>query len=423
MAVKARLRHSIYPITFHASPGDDVMATTMQQVRAWQGPALWSYGFRPFFLAAGVWALATIAIWVPWYLGLLALPSGFAPVDWHIHELLFGYVPAVVAGFLMTAVPNWTGRMPVVGWPLIALFSLWLLGRAAVAYAAALPWWLVAIAAIAFLAALAIVATREIIAGKNYRNLRIVALVTLLAAAQTGFHVEAALRGQTVLSSRAGIAAVILLISVVGGRIIPSFTTNWLMRQPQGALPKQFSRYDSLALGVSALALLGWSALPAVPAALAAPVNGLLALAGVMQLVRLIRWQPQRTGGEALVWVLHAAYAFIPLGFLLAGHATMWDNPGAHQAAVHAWTAGCIGLMTLAVMTRATRGHTGNALTAPTGTVALYLAVIAAAMIRILAALLPGMAAPMLNASGLLWVTGFGLFVAHYGPMLIRPRS
>lgn len=399
------------------------MAKTMQQVRAWKGPALWSYGFRPFFLAAGLWALATIAIWVPWYLGVITLPSRFAPVDWHIHELLFGYVPAVVAGFLMTAVPNWTGRMPVVGWPLIGLFALWVAGRLALAVSAALPWWLVAVAAIAFLAALAIMAAREIIAGRNYRNLRIVVLVALLAAAQAGFHVEAALRGQTVLSARAGIAAVILLIAVVGGRIIPSFTTNWLMRQPQGAMPKPFSRYDGITLGVSALSLLGWSALPALPAGFAGAVSGVLALAGVLHVLRLARWQPQRTGKEALVWVLHAAYAFIPLGFLLAGHAAMWDAVPAHQAAVHAWTVGAIGLMTLAVMTRATRGHTGHALTAPPGTVVLYLAVIAAALLRILAALLPDMAAPLLEASGLLWVAGFGLFVALYGPLLIRPRS
>jgi uncharacterized protein involved in response to NO len=399
------------------------MATTMQQMRAWQGPALWSYGFRPFFLSAGVWALVTIALWVPWYLGLITLPSAFVPMDWHIHELLFGYVPAVIAGFLLTAVPNWTGRLPVVGWRLIGLFSLWVLGRVAVASSIFLPAWLTGVASVAFLVALAIMATREIIAGKNYRNLRIVVLVTLLAAAQTGFHAEAAFRGQTVLSSRFGIAAAILLISVVGGRIIPSFTTNWLMRQPQGTMPRQFSHYDGATLAVSALALLLWSALPALPAGFAAPVSGVLALAGLMQGWRLIRWAPQRTGSEALVWVLHAAYAFIPLGFLLAGHAAMWDAIGAHQAAVHAWTAGTIGLMTLAVMTRATRGHTGNALTASPGTTALYLAIISAALVRIAAALLPDAAPLLLQISGALWVAGFALFVALYGPMLTRART
>jgi uncharacterized protein involved in response to NO len=162
------------------------MATTMQQMRAWQGPALWSYGFRPFFLSAGVWALVTIALWVPWYLGLIALPSAFAPMDWHIHELLFGYVPAVIAGFLLTAVPNWTGRLPVVGWRLIGLFSLWVLGRVAVCFSFFCPHGSPGVASVAFLVALAVTATREIIAGKNYRNLRIIVLVTLLAAAQTG---------------------------------------------------------------------------------------------------------------------------------------------------------------------------------------------------------------------------------------------
>lgn len=399
------------------------MATTMEQVRAWRGPALWSYGFRPFFLAAGLWALITIAVWVPWYLGQITLPSAFAPLDWHIHELLFGYVPAVVAGFLLTAVPNWTGRLPVVGWRLIALFSLWMLGRLAMASSALLPAWLVAAASLSFLVALAATAAREIVAGKNYRNLRIVVLVSLLAVAQIAFHVEAAITGQTVFAPRFGIAAVILLICVVGGRIIPSFTTNWLMRQPAGVMPKQFSRYDGATLAVSAVALVLWGALPALPAVLADAVSGVLALAGLMQGWRLIRWAPHRTGAEALVWVLHLAYAFIPLGFLLAGHAVMWDDVGAHQAAVHAWTAGAIGLMTLAVMTRATRGHTGYPLTAPLGTVALYIAIALAALLRIAAALLPGATVMLLNASGALWVAGFVLFVALYGPMLVRPRG
>ncbi|MBK8772044.1 MAG: NnrS family protein [Rhizobiales bacterium] len=399
------------------------MATTMEQVRAWRGPALWSYGFRPFFLAAGLWALITIAVWVPWYLGHISLPSAFAPLDWHIHELLFGYVPAVVAGFLLTAVPNWTGRLPVVGWRLIALFSLWMLGRLAMASSALLPSWLVAAASLSFLVALAATAAREIVAGKNHRNLRIVVLVSLLAVAQIAFHVEAAITGQTVFAPRFGIAAVILLISVVGGRIIPSFTTNWLMRQPAGVMPKQFSRYDGATLAISAIALVLWGALPALPAVLADAVSGVLALSGLMQGWRLIRWAPQRTGAEALVWVLHLGYAFIPLGFLLAGHAVMWDNVGAHQAAVHAWTAGAIGLMTLAVMTRATRGHTGYPLTAPPGTVTLYIAIALAALLRIAAALLPDAMVMLLNVSGALWVAGFVLFVALYGPMLVRPRG
>jgi uncharacterized protein involved in response to NO len=395
----------------------------MQQVRAWQGPALWSYGFRPFFLAAGLWAIVAIALWVPWYLGLFTLPSAFAPVDWHLHELLFGYVPAVIAGFLLTAIPNWTGRLPVVGTRLILLFSLWVVGRLAMACSALLPWWLVALADLAFLAALAITTSREIIAGRNYRNLRIVLLVSLLAAAQAGFHAEAALRGETVLAARAGIATVILLIAVVGGRIIPSFTTNWLMRRPPGAMPKPFSRFDGATLAVSAAALLAWTALPVLPPSFAPPASGMLALAGVLHTIRLARWQPQRTASEALVWVLHLAYAFIPLGFLLAGHAAMWNSTEAHQAGIHAWTAGAIGLMTLAVMTRATRGHTGHALTAPAGTVVVYITVALATLARIAAAALPQQAAMLLQASGLLWVVGYGLFVALYGPMLLRPRN
>lgn len=183
------------------------MTTTMTQRRAWQGPVFLSYGFRPFFFSAALLAAALIALWVPWFLGLIALPSAFSPVDWHIHELLFGYVPAVMAGFLLTAVPNWTGRLPVVGWPLAGLFMLWLLGRVIVALSAGLPPAGVLAGSVSFPLALAGVIAREIIAGRNWRNLKVLAGAGLVIAAQILFHYEVAHFGRGEFGGRLAIAA------------------------------------------------------------------------------------------------------------------------------------------------------------------------------------------------------------------------
>lgn len=142
-------------------------STTISQIRGWTGPALLSYGFRPFFLFGALHAALMLALWVPWHIGLIALPSAFPPVAWHSHELLFGYVPAIVAGFLLTAVPNWTGRLPVVGWPLAGPAALWLLGRIAVAASLGVPPVLVALLPLAFPLALGLVIGRKIVAGRN----------------------------------------------------------------------------------------------------------------------------------------------------------------------------------------------------------------------------------------------------------------
>ena len=156
------------------------MTSSAEQMRAWRGPALLTYGFRPFFFGAGVWAALAMTLWVPMLSGRLTLPTAFDPVSWHAHEFLFGYVAAVIAGFLLTAVPNWTGRLPIVGWPLGALFALWLIGRLAVAASLHLPPIAVALADLAMPVALAAVIGREIVAGKNWRNLIVLAMLGVL---------------------------------------------------------------------------------------------------------------------------------------------------------------------------------------------------------------------------------------------------
>lgn len=281
------------------------------------GAAILSGGFRPFFLAAPAFAAVAIALWLPAYFGEFTIPTAFAPRDWHVHEMLFGFAPAVVAGFLLTAVPNWTGRLPLKGAPLLMLLAAWLVGRIAVFFSAALPWRLALLLDALFLAALLTVILREIIAGENWRNLRVASLVGLMLCGNVGFHLEAHVSGAAVYAERAGLSAIVLLIVLVGGRIIPSFTRNWLARIKGGRLPMPFGRFDAAAIFATALALAAWTGFPASPLTGAA-----LLTAGVLQAGRLARWAGDRTFSDRLVFVLHAAYGFIPIGLLLLSAAS-----------------------------------------------------------------------------------------------------
>lgn len=383
--------------------------------RNYAGPAIFSYGFRPFFLGGAVWAALAIILWIPQFIGALALPAALDPLTWHIHEMLYGYVPAIIAGFLLTAVPNWTGRLPVCGAPLAGLVLLWLAGRVAMLSTARIGLPLAAALDVAFLAVLALVALREIVAGKNWRNLRVIVVVGLLLAGNVVFHVEIIRSGAVEYGTRLGIAAVILLISLIGGRIVPSFTHNWLARRNAGRMPRPFGRFDMLTVGASSATFAAWILAPAHALTAAA-----LMLTGLMHAVRLSRWAGHRTLTDRLVLVLHVAYAFVPAGFLLVGAAAVWPERVPDSAGIHAWTAGAIGLMTLAVMTRASLGHTGQPLVASAATQALYLFAAIAAVARILAAFTGDMV--LMHSSALAWVLAFGGFAAVYGPRLIRRR-
>ncbi len=391
--------------------------TTAAKARAYSGPAIFSYGFRPFFLGGAVWAGAAMALFFLILQGDVVLPTAFDVVDWHIHELLYGYLPAVVAGFLLTAVPNWTGRLPVTGAPLAALFAIWLAGRVAVATSALTGPVFTAAADLSFLIALGAVAGREIAAGKNYRNLIVLALVTLLGAGNLVFHIEVAASGSSDYGKRIGIAAAILLISLIGGRVVPSFTRNWLARSGPENLPALPGKFDAAVIAISAIALFIWVAVPVSVATAAA-----CALAGALQFIRLARWKGHRTFSEPLVTVLHAAYFFVPLGFLLTAIAAVSPDTAAPAAGTHAWTVGAVGLMTLAIMTRASLGHTGQPLTASRSIMAIYLCAGAAAIARIAAALdvEPRI---MLYIAAAFWILAFWGFSAVFAPLLLRSQK
>ena len=256
----------------------------------------------------------------------------------------------------------------------------------------------------------------EIWSGANWRNLPIVGLCLLLLAGNAVFHAVAAQNGAAAsgIGGRLGAAALVMLLSVIGGRVVPSFTRNWLARRGTGRLPTSINRYDEVTLAVSGLALAGWILMPVHSFTAAG-----LALAGLLQAIRLLRWAGYRTFAEPLVVVLHLAYAFVPVGFLLL--AAAWLTPSVPAlVGMHAWMTGAVGLMTLAMMTRASLGHTGRELRAGRAETTIFGMALLAVLTRI-AAGLTGQTW-MLDLSGLAWIGAFGLYAVAYWPVLTRPR-
>lgn len=389
-----------------------------RRTRMATSPAILRGGFRTFFFLGAAWGIVALVLWLCALLGGLELPSGFDPLTWHRHEMLFGFVGAMVAGFLLTAIPNWTGRPPIAGAPLAGLAGLWLAGRLAVLCSSELGPALAAAIDVGLYAVLAVVGAREILAAKN-RNLPLVAMVLLFGAANALDHAGAAgLIADGEAGYRAGIALVIVLIAVIGGRIVPTFTRNWLMKRgATDRLPPQANRFDLLTVVATALALLCWVLLPS-----ALLTGGLLIGASLLQAARLARWSGWRTARDPLVLILHVGYLWVPIGLLLLG----WSILGAgipRTAAIHALTAGAMATMILAVTTRATLGHTGRELRASPLTVAAYALITLGALLRV--------AAPLglidyrtgMETAGALWAGAFVLFLIVYVPIVFRPRA
>ncbi|RDD60903.1 NnrS family protein [Ferruginivarius sediminum] len=384
--------------------------------RTFSGPSLLSQGFRPFFLVAGVWSALAVLLWIGWLLGGWPLPLAMPGVLWHGHEMIFGYLVAALAGFLMTAVPNWTGRMPLQGRALAALTVIWGVGRLAMALGGALPTTVVAVADLAFLACLLAVMGREIVAGRNWRNLPILGALTLLLVANVTVHASAAFGFDPRIGLRLSVAMFVVLIALIGGRIVPSFTRNWLVKRGHDRHPAKYGHGDQAALLITLAAALSWTAAPS--SGLTGVLAGAAALANAW---RLSRWRGLPTWREPLLLILHLGYAWLPLGFALMAAASFSAEVPA-SAALHAMTAGAMGAMTLAVMTRTSLGHTGRALTADMATTVSYVLVIAAAVLRIAGALAPSAASVLHAAAGAAWVAAFAVFVAAYAPKLVAPR-
>ena len=394
--------------------------TTSEQSRNWQGPALFSFGFRPFFLFGAIWAALAMLLWILMLSGAVLMPTRFDPTSWHAHEFLFGYLGAIIAGFLLTAVPNWTGRLPVVGWKLAWLFGLWCAGRIGIATSALWPVGVAATIDILFPVVLGCVLLREIIAGKNWRNLVVVSLLAAFILANVMFHFETAQGGIAAqgVGLRIGISVVILMIAVIGGRVLPSFTRNWLAQKKAEKLPvPPMQRFDKVTLVITVAALLLWIFGPTqISTGIA------LLIVGLLHGIRLFRWQGTQTLPEPLLWVLHLGYAFVPLGALLEALSILRPDIFAVTGAQHLWMAGAFGLMTLAMMTRATLGHTGQALLAGSGTVLIYICLIGSVLARLSAAIWIDSAMELYVVAGTLWIGAFAGFAVVYGPCLMRPK-
>lgn len=407
------------PFAMRRAPAGTRPASGIPRYRAHAGPALLSAGFRPFFLLSAVWACIAIPLWLALYGGSAQLPTALPPGIWHAHEMIFGFAAATIAGFLLTAIPNWTGRMPLQGAPLAGLVLLWIAGRIGVLLSAEIGAVAATVLDLLFPVVFLGVVAREIAAGRNWRNLPMVVALAGLLIANALVHLDALGLAQTALLGNVlGIAVVLLLISLVGGRIIPSFTRNWLAKQrPDVAPPVAFNRFDALVLGITVVAL---AALVSVPHA--AATTWVCLVAGVAHWIRLARWRGLATLREPLLWVLHLGYFWVGAGFCLLGLAGLWPDVPPF-AALHALTVGAIGTMTLAVMTRATLGHTGRPLTAGPGTTLIYVLVTVAAIGRLLAPFAGVDYFQALWLSGFAWSGAFGLFAVLYLRPLAWPRG
>jgi uncharacterized protein involved in response to NO len=370
---------------------------------------LFSAGFRPFFLLASAWAALAVPVWLAAYAHGYTLRGPLPALFWHGHEMVFGFGFAAVAGFLLTAIPNWTGRLPVRGPVLGALAMLWLSGRIAVLVGGAIGPLAAALLDLGFGAALIGVVARELIAGRNWRNLPMLLALALLLSGNVMVHLHALDIAYVAPDGiRLGIATLCMLIALVGGRIVPSFTRNWLAKA-RLAPPAPEGTLDRIALLLTLIALAAWVG--------RAPFSSWLLLgAGLALAARLSRWRGLSTVREPLLFILHVGYAWLTLGLILLGL-----DP-ASSAALHALTVGAIGTMTLAVMTRASLGHTGRALVADRATVAIYALVTLAALLRVASPFSGAHAMLMISLSGLAWSAAFATFALHYGSFLIGVR-
>lgn len=376
--------------------------------------ALFAMGFRPFYLLAAGLATAWIPLWVMGWHGHFVIPSGFSPVGWHTHEMLFGFTSAVLVGFLLTAIPNWTDRPTATGLPLAGLAALWLAGRMVMLSGAVLPWQVVAAVDVAFLPLAAASMLPPLVATRNRRNIAFPFVLIALALANLVLHLDAAgIAPLGAEATRAVLGALMVLLVIMSGRVIPFFTKN---RLPAAGVGRS-ERLDTLATAAVVLAVVLSVAAPLTPA------SGLAALAAAVSLiVRSIPWRPLATRSVPMLWVLHAGHAWIAAALFLRAVLDLGlDLPA--SAPDHAFTIGGIGILTLGMMARTARGHTGRPIEATRLMTAAFTIINLAAIVRVFGPIaVPEFQVPVIGLSGLLWATAFVLYLVEYAPILLGPR-
>jgi len=400
----------------HALPIDEPIARPTRQF------AVFEAGFRVFFLLAPLYAACAVAEWILVYSGMIGAPWTASPTLWHAHEMIFGFAAAGVAGFFLTAVPNWTGAPFVRGGRLLALSVLWLLGRLAMHAGGALAPALAAAIDLGFLPALAALVAPPLLRAGVGRNLLLIVVLLALWTADLAMQAELAGpslgMGWTIGSrgARAAIDILALLITVIGGRIVPAFTTTYLKLCGAPRLPRSVAALDRLAIASMAALLLAEAVFGDTA------VTGSLALAGAaLQAARLSLWRGLATLRMPILLVLHLGYAWLVVGLALKGASAFFDTLP-ETASLHALTVGAVGTMMMGVMSRAALGHTGRKLVAHPITVAAYALVSVAALLRVAAPLVPAAAPSVLTGSGIAWSLAAVLFLSVYAPILVRPR-
>ena len=381
---------------------------------------MWALGLRPFYLLAAIFALLAIPLWIASYVGLLHWGGYLPGPAWHSHEMVFGFAAAVICGFLLTAVRNWTGQPTLSGTALAALAALWVMARLT---ALTGPAALAAIIDSAFLPALAIAIAIPIRRSRNVRNYKILLVLAGLSAVNVLYHLSflGVLPGEiSQLAIRVALDIITLLMAIVAGRVIPAFTGNAV---PE-AHPRHNKSIEFVALGSLLLILAGditghWFSLGYSLAG--AGLGMLLALAAAAHGIRLFLWQPQRTIHNPLLWMLPVAYSWIPISLTLRAVEQASGAPAA--AAVHALTLGAISSLMLAMMARSALGHTGRELKASWIEISAFLLIQLAAIIRVAATLIPPLYyRDAVIVSGTLWTLAFALFLSRYWGFLTRPR-
>ena len=380
--------------------------------------ALFDYAFRPFFLLAGVYALVSVPLWLWVYAQGVTPISGLAPQFWHGHEMIYGFVAAAIAGFLLTAVPSWTGARGFGGRPLIFLTVLWMAGRIAFFAGDRLPFWIVAALELSFLPAVAMMLAPPLLRARN-RNTPMLFLVGVLWLIDAAF-IAGANHADAVLAQQAlhlAINLVLVLITVIGGRIVPAFTASALRSRGEPVAIAARPWLDRAVIGLMiAVALVDAVASSSLAA------GGLAAIAAVAHAFRLATWHGHKTVREPIVWALHIGYAWLPIGFALKA---LWLLGGVPWSALwlHAFAMGAFATMILAVMTRASLGHTGRPLVVSRAIAAAYLILTAGVIVRVSALAIPPDAyRHALALAGALWCAAFALYLFVYAPILWRPR-
>lgn len=374
-----------------------------------------SMGFRPFFFAAAALALLIMPVWLwAWAHAPLYTPRLSAP-QWHASVMVFGYGGAVLTGFVLTAVANWTARPPVAGPWLLVLLALWLCALAA-PFIDGIAGEMVALAGSAFAVLLAGLVWREVIAAGNRRNYKVAAVISVFAIAGLLFAWPGGGAGLQDIAIRLGLAVLAVLLTLVGGRITPAFTRNWLKaRGEEGPGPE--TRLDMAGLVLTPVAAALWVALPYEHL-----TGVMLVLAGLVAGARLVRWKALSVTAEPLLLTLHAGYAWTAIALVLLGLHALAPAWVPRDAGLHALGGGAIGVMTLSVMTRATLGHTGRALKAGVAVSAMLLAINMSALLRVVSPWLEGLYGYGLMVSGALWTIAFAIFLALYAKPFFRPR-